>query len=232
MFHIFIEIRYFYQLIKIDPDVINGIVEKINQNVKENGGVSFSGNNPFHFCFDDTKIGGKFACVLTLSYVKELFEEYSGRIGEYTVLCFFSTESNEVVREEHLGEGGIPAGNAHQVMDRIGLNLSLDQPRDIVGAAHRNVDPKLLEHRGIFGVVDPGDGLFDPEDFFSQLAGDQVRLILTGYSDQRLTAVHLGDLEDLDQRAVPVDDREIQIFGQMAAGLFVQLNDEFEYLRS
>ncbi len=100
MFHIFIEIRYFYQLIKIDPDVINGIVEKINQNVKENGGVSFSGNNPFHFCFDDTKIGGKFACVLTLSYVKELFEEYSGRIGEYTVLCFFSTESNEVVREE------------------------------------------------------------------------------------------------------------------------------------
>ena len=106
------------------------------------------------------------------------------------------------------------------------IDLTLEQPRDVIGAGDGNIDAELFHDLGIFGIVDPGDGFGNMENLFCQLAGNQVVLVLAGDGNHRICLGGIGAGQRLDGGAVRIDGGDVQLVREILTGLFVFFDDK------
>ena len=131
-----------------------------------------------------------------------------------------------VVRNLQLVERGFAAVEREQCLDAGGVDLALQQTRNVVGAGNRDVDAQLFHDSSIFRVVDPGDRLWHVKNFLCQLAGNQVVLVQTGDRDDGVRAGSVGGSQRLNGGTVRVDGGDVQLSGSVFAGAFVFFDDQ------
>ena len=93
-----------------------------------------------------------------------------------------------------------------------------------VGAGYGNINTQTFHHLEVLGVVDPGYGAFHTIALLCQLTGDQIHLILSGNADKGIAMFHAGAFQGFQGGAVAVDDRNIQLVGDLPADLLIGFN--------